>query len=81
MVEPQNAKILRALQSASLFSDAEPAVLESLARNSALREVAKGELLFYQDDLADAVYVVRSGYISIFLGMPDGRELVINVIE
>jgi CRP-like cAMP-binding protein len=81
MVERLESKILQTLQSAALFGDAEPSVLESLARNSALREVAKGELLFYQDDMADAVYVVRSGLISIFLGMPDGRELVINVMR
>jgi CRP-like cAMP-binding protein len=73
--------IFEALETASLFSDAEPHVLESLARTSTLRQIAKGELLFYQDDLADAVYVVLSGCISIFLGMPDGRELVINVMH
>jgi CRP/FNR family cyclic AMP-dependent transcriptional regulator len=81
MVKALESKILDALKSAPLFIDAEHSVLEALAQNSALREIAKGELLFYQDDLADAVYVVRSGLISIFLGMPDGRELVINVMH
>ncbi|TFH36832.1 MAG: Crp/Fnr family transcriptional regulator [Anaerolineales bacterium] len=81
MVMPQALKILETIQSAPLFNDVEPSVLESLARNSTIRKIAKGELLFYQDDLADAVYVVGSGCISIFLGMPDGRELVINVMR
>jgi CRP/FNR family cyclic AMP-dependent transcriptional regulator len=81
MVLPQAFRILETIQSAPLFHDVEPAVLESLARNSTLRKIAKSELLFFQDDLADAVYVVRSGCISIFLGMPDGRELVINVMR
>ncbi len=81
MVKAHDSKILDTLRSAALFSDADLPVLESLAQSSTIRQVAKGELLFYQDELADAVYVVRSGLISIFLGMPDGRELVINVMR
>lgn len=56
-------------------------VLSSLAQCSTFREIAKGEMLFYQDDLADAIYIVASGNISIFLGIEDGRELVINVMR
>lgn len=81
MVQNLDPKILKTLQAAPLFSDAAPEILRSLTRQSNLRKVARGELLFYQDDLADCVYVVRSGLISIFLGMPDGRELVINVMR
>ncbi len=74
-------KILETLNSASLFDDVDPVVLSSLADRSTIKEIDKGELLFYQDDLADAVYVVHSGCLSIFLGMADGRELVINVMH
>ncbi len=81
MAKSHDSIILDTLRYAPLFSDADPALLGSLTQSSTLRQVAKGELLFYQDDLADAVYVVRSGLISIFLGMPDGRELVINVMR
>ncbi len=74
-------KILETLNSASLFDDVDPVVLSSLADRSTIKEIDKGKLLFYQDDLADAVYVVHSGCLSIFLGMADGRELVINVMH
>ncbi len=81
MTESIETKILDTLKSASLFDDVDPLVLSSLADRSTIKEIDKGELLFYQDDLADAVYVVHSGCLSIFLGMADGRELVINVMH
>jgi CRP-like cAMP-binding protein len=81
MVKIIEKTILGTLMNAHLFHDVERATLESLAEKSTLRSVDKGELLFCQDELADSVYVVRSGLLSIFLGVPDGRELVINVMR
>jgi CRP/FNR family cyclic AMP-dependent transcriptional regulator len=81
MVEHKTRRILEVFKRAALFSDVDQTVIDSLARNSSMRKIAKGELLFYQDELADAVYIVSSGCISIFLGMRDGRELVINVMH
>jgi CRP/FNR family transcriptional regulator len=66
------------LLSIPLFSDVQEDVLEDLARSAPVRELNKGELLFYQTDPSDAVYIVHSGCISLFLATPDGRELVIN---
>ena len=81
MIESLEKKILDTFSSAALFRDVDQHVVETLAQRSTLKKITKGELLFYQDDLADAVYIVRSGCISIFMGMPDGRELVINVMR
>jgi CRP/FNR family cyclic AMP-dependent transcriptional regulator len=81
MTDPTKRKIREAFERAPLFRDVNKTVMEALARSSTLRNVRKGELLFHQDDHADAVYIVSSGAISIFLGIADGRELVINVMH
>jgi CRP-like cAMP-binding protein len=73
-----NEKILRTLRTAPIFRDVEDATLEGLAPSCTLRKLTEGELLFYQDDPGEAVFIVRSGSIAIFLGSADGRELVIN---
>lgn len=69
---------IRFLGTIPLFSGIREDVLERLAESTPVRKMDKGELLFYQMDPSDAVYVVRSGCISLFLATPDGREMVIN---
>jgi len=69
---------IRFLASVPLFSGIREDVLEMLARSAPVKKMDKGELLFYQTDPSDSVYIVRSGCISLFLATPDGRELVIN---
>jgi CRP/FNR family cyclic AMP-dependent transcriptional regulator len=69
---------IRFLGSIPLFSGIREDVLTEFARSAPLRKLDKGELLFYQTDPSDAVYIVRSGCISLFLATPDGREMVIN---
>ena len=75
---PTDAQILETLQSAPVFKNAESGTLTGLAARCTLRKLSEGELLFYQDDPGEAVFIVRSGTIAIFLGSADGRELVIN---
>jgi CRP/FNR family transcriptional regulator, cyclic AMP receptor protein len=38
----------------------------------------KGSIVFFQSDPAEALFLVHSGCIAIFLNSNDGRELVIN---
>ena len=49
-----------------------------LVRDCRFQRIDKGEILFFQSDESEAVYLVRSGSISIVLTSPDGREMVIN---
>jgi CRP-like cAMP-binding protein len=66
------------LSRVDLFKDLSSEHLAELARASNLRSLPKGAVLFFQDDPAEAVYVVRSGSVMIILSNPDGRELVIG---
>ncbi len=66
------------VKSVSLFTDLDPEALAVLVRVCRKIAVPKGKFLFCQNDPADAAYLVHSGAISIILGTPDGRELVIN---
>ncbi len=69
------------LSSLTLFSGISQASLEKLAAASRLRKVSKGQVIFFQSDPGDAVYLVRSGSIAIQLVHPDGREMIINEIN
>jgi CRP/FNR family cyclic AMP-dependent transcriptional regulator len=66
------------LEDLQLFAGLAEASLLSLARASRFVQVEKGQFIFFQADPAEKVYIVRSGLVSIVLGSPDGREMVIN---
>ena len=66
------------LRRVPLFADLSDQGLEVLARVSHIKTIAKGETIFYQDDVGDAAYVVISGCIGILVVTSDGRELVIS---
>ena len=66
------------LDSTALFSDITTPSVDLLVRNCHFQHIEKGEILFFQSDESEAVYIVRSGSISIVLISSDGREMVIN---
>lgn len=70
--------VLEFLESIPLFSKLNVLSMRALAQASSFREIEKGEILFFQLDPSELVYLVRSGNISITLNSPDGRDMVIN---
>ena len=72
------SETLNFLKGLSLLSDFSESSLSSLARECRLKQVEKGEILFFQSDPSDSAFIVKSGSISIILNSPDGREMVIN---
>lgn len=72
------SEISNFLKGLSLLSDFSESSFSLLARECRLKQVEKGEILFFQSDPSDSAYIVRSGIISIILNSLDGREMVIN---
>jgi CRP-like cAMP-binding protein len=73
--------MIETLQVLPLFKDANPGVLAMLAEKSHIRTVEKEEIIFLQDEEADAVYFVVKGSVAIVLTSYAGRELVINTMH
>lgn len=66
------------LESLPVFAGLAQASLLSLANAGKFMQVEKGQFIFFQSDPSEKVFIVRSGLVSIVLGSPDGREMVIN---
>lgn len=71
-------EIQKFLGSIPLFSNIGASSLLALAKACRFQKIDKGEIIFLQSDPCDAVYIVRTGNISIVLQNADGREMVIN---
>jgi CRP/FNR family cyclic AMP-dependent transcriptional regulator len=68
-------KFLRGL---GLFAGISEASVLSMASASRILRYPKGSTIFFQDDPAEALYLVHKGTVAIVLTSIDGRELVIN---
>jgi CRP-like cAMP-binding protein len=71
-------ELIQMLSGSPLFTGCSEAALVELAVNCRTRQMPKGSIVFFQSDPAEALFLVRSGCIAIFLNSADGRELVIN---
>ncbi len=80
-MKPETYNLLPFLKCIPLFADLSDSALTMIARVSHLKQLPKDQILFCQDDSADAAYIVRSGTIAIVLNTADGRQLVVNEIH
>lgn len=62
------------LQSVPLFDGLCTEHLDSLARLLVERSFGRGDVVFFEDDPGDALYIVQSGRVKIYRVAEDGRE-------
>ncbi len=57
------------------------AALRLLAPEGSVRTHAKGAIVVSEGDYSDALYVVLSGRVKIYMSDEEGKEVILNVIE
>ncbi len=67
------------LRKTSLFSELDAAGLSALAGHLRQRKFRKGTIVFHKDQPGDALYLVESGHVRIFLPTAGGEELTVDV--
>lgn len=80
VIDPAAAR--DALARTDFFADAPPGVLEALTAGANALQMVRGDVLFREGDIPDALYVVLSGRLAIALSSPiDKRESVFALME
>jgi CRP/FNR family cyclic AMP-dependent transcriptional regulator len=69
------------VRSLKILKDCCESTLNEIIRSSYYKKLPKGTYLFFQNDPAEEMYLVRTGVIAIALESVDGRELVINELR
>jgi CRP-like cAMP-binding protein len=64
-----------------LFGGLAPGDLEAIASRGIVRSYPKGQILFYQHDPGEALYVILEGRVKAFVTSEDGAELNLGVFE
>jgi CRP-like cAMP-binding protein len=80
-IAPPKADDRRILETTQLLGALPPDSLDALRSASALREVARNEVLFHQGDDATEMFGIVSGRIAILTKSPDSRESLVAVLE
>lgn len=63
------------------FADADPDVLRDIAAHAVERSMVRGNVLFREGDMPDALYIVLRGRIAVVNRSADGRESVLALME
>lgn len=66
------------LKKVLLFAGLSDDTLRGLAQQLHRRTFRRGTMIFHKDQAGDALYVVASGHVGLFLPTEDGRELTVE---
>lgn len=69
------------LERASLFRDLDEATRARLAERAIERSYKKGQLIFYQGDPAEALFVVIEGRVKVVVTSEEGDEMLLVTLE
>jgi CRP/FNR family cyclic AMP-dependent transcriptional regulator len=81
MRAPSHAELLAALRQVELFSGLDDTVLQQIASVVRPREFDRGELLFVEGDVGDALLLLVTGSVTVFRTSPDGERAALTVLE
>jgi len=78
-MNPEEAATI--LGKTSLFGSLDPDVLARLAERAIERTYKKGQLIFYQGDPAEALFVVVEGRVKVVVTSEEGDEMLLVTLE
>jgi CRP-like cAMP-binding protein len=73
--------VAEVLARTDLFGNLAPADLEAIAAKGMVRTYPKGQILFYQQDPGESLYVILEGRVKAFVTSEDGAELNLGMFE
>jgi CRP/FNR family cyclic AMP-dependent transcriptional regulator len=78
---PAPADVLAALRQVELFGGLDEQVLLQIASVARPRDFDRGELLFVEGDVGDALLILVTGSVTVFRTSPDGERAALTVVE
>jgi CRP/FNR family transcriptional regulator, cyclic AMP receptor protein len=78
---PAQGEVLAALRQVELFNGLDESVLLQIASVARPRDFDRGELLFVEGDVGDALLILISGSVTVFRTSADGERAALTVLE
>jgi CRP-like cAMP-binding protein len=80
MLDTSRFDLVRVLSVQSLFAEVDPSELYRLAQGSQLRRYARGEIIVRQSDACEALHIVLTGQVKLYVVSRAGQEKVVELV-
>jgi len=74
-------KKIDALRKNEYFDDLPENMLEEIAEHTHLREYQRGDVMFWEGDPCDGLFIVEKGSAKIFRLSPQGRQYIVRILQ
>ncbi len=72
---------IKTLRGNEYFDDLPEKMLKDISAHMHLREYQRGDVLFWEDDPCDGLYIVKLGSAKIFRLSPQGRQYIVRILQ
>ncbi len=80
-MEANLAQRVKVLRSNEYFDDLAEDMLGDIAGHMHLREYQRGDVLFWEGDPCDGLYIIEQGSAKIFRLSPQGRQYIVRILQ
>ncbi|MDP1546736.1 MAG: Crp/Fnr family transcriptional regulator [Anaerolineales bacterium] len=81
IIEANLNRKISALRGNEYFDDLPEPMLVDIAGHTALREYQRGDVLFWEGDPCDGLFIVQQGSAKIFRLSPQGRQYIVRILQ
>ena len=80
-IESNQKRKIRVLRGNEYFDDLPEPMLKDIAEHMHMREYQRGEVLFWEGDPCDGLFIVEQGSAKIFRLSPQGRQYIVRILQ
>jgi len=80
-IETKTKDRIKVLRGNEYFDDLPETMLQEISTHTHLREYQRGDVLFWEGDLCDGLYIISQGSAKIFRLSPQGRQYIVRILQ
>jgi CRP-like cAMP-binding protein len=80
-IETTTKERIKVLRGNEYFDDLPETMLKEISAYMNLREYQRGDVLFWEGDPCDGLYVIKQGSAKIFRLSPQGRQYIVRILQ
>ena len=80
-IETNTKERIKVLRGNEYFDDLPETMLAEISAHMNLREYQRGDVLFWEGDTCDGLYIIKQGSAKIFRLSPQGRQYIVRILQ
>ncbi|HAX71495.1 MAG TPA: Crp/Fnr family transcriptional regulator [Anaerolineales bacterium] len=81
IIETSFKKKVEALRENEYFDDLPEGMLKEIAEHTHLREYQRGDVMFWEGDPCDGLFIIEQGSAKIYRLSPQGRQYIVRILQ